>query len=61
MQTNSEALRSMTDDELADFLEGLENYDNPNYQWKSNLMPLLPFEDWKDWLERRAIYGKEEV
>lgn len=53
--TNLDAIRAMSADELAEFLEDMTNFDNPDYKWKSRLMPLLPFEDWKDWLERRAI------
>lgn len=57
-ETNLQALQKMDAEELAQFITDLTHYDDIDYEWKSNLTPLLPFEDWKDWLNRRAIYGK---
>lgn len=57
--TNLDEIRDMSAEELGQLLEDLTHYDDTDYEWKSNLMPLLPFEDWTDWLNRRAIYKKE--
>lgn len=57
-ETNLQALQKMDAEELARFITDLTHYDDTDYEWKSNLMTLLPFEDWEDWLNRRAIYGK---
>ena len=55
--TNHEAIRTMPAEELAEFLEDLENFDNPDHEWKSRIQPILPFDDWEEWLKREAIYG----
>ena len=57
-ETNLQAIKNMDSKELARFITDLTHYDDTDYKWKSNLTPLLPFEDWEDWLNRRAIYGK---
>lgn len=57
-ETNLQAIKNMDSKELARFITDLTHYDDTDYEWKSNLTPLLPFEDWEDWLNRRAIYGK---
>lgn len=57
-ETNLQALQKMDAKELGLLLTDIEHYDDENHQWHSNLTPLLPFEDWEDWLNRRAIYGK---
>ena len=60
--TNYQAIKNMSEDEMAQFLDDIAHYDNPEYEgWKSNLTPLLPFEDWRDWLGRKAVYGKEDT
>ena len=53
--TNLEIIRNMDDEELSILMDDLTHYDDVNYEWRSKLSPLLPFEDWKDWLNRRAI------
>jgi hypothetical protein len=50
----------MDADEFATFIDDVMNYDNPDWEWKSNLLPLLPFEDWRDWLDRRAMYATDK-
>lgn len=55
--TNLDAIRAMSAEELAEFLEDLENFDNPYHEWKSKLQPILPFDNWEEWLKREAIYG----
>lgn len=55
--TNFDVIREMSADELAVFLEDLENFDNPNHGWRSKIQPILPFEDWESWLNREAVYG----
>lgn len=57
-ETNLQAIKNMDSKELAQFITDLTHYEDTEYEWKSNLTPLLPFEDWEDWLNRRAIYGK---
>ena len=52
--TTLDIIRSMSADELAELIEDMVEFDNPNHEWKSKLCPALPFESWKDWLERRA-------
>lgn len=52
--TNLDVIRAMSADELAEFIEDLAEFDNPNHEWRCKLCPALPFESWKDWLERRA-------
>ena len=54
---NRDIVRAMSDDMLAEFLEDVENFDNPDHEWKSCLEPHLPFESWEDWLNREAIHG----
>lgn len=56
--TNYQAIQDMSKEELGLFLTDMEHYTDANYEWQSKLTPLLPFEDWEDWLNRRAIYGK---
>lgn len=53
--TNFEVIKNMDDEELSILMEDLTHYDDVDYEWRSKLSPLLPFEDWKDWLNRRAI------
>ncbi|MBR1904890.1 MAG: hypothetical protein IJ819_00305 [Clostridiales bacterium] len=60
-RTNFAVIRGMSEGELAQFLEDLEKFDDPNHEWKSELMPILPFEDWSSWLNREANYGKKET
>lgn len=60
METNLEALQKMDADEFATFMDDVMNYDNPDWEWKSNLLPLLPFEEWRDWLDRRAMYATDK-
>lgn len=60
-ETNLQALQKMDAEELARFITDLTHYDDIDYEWKSNLTPLLPFEDWRDWLGRKAVYGKEDT
>ena len=57
MVTNFDVIREMSADELAEFIEDLAEFDNPNHEWKSKIQPILPFEDWESWLNREAIYG----
>lgn len=57
--TNLNAIRAMPAEELATFLEDVENYDNPDHEWRSEIQPVLPFDSWEDWLKREAIHGKE--
>jgi len=52
--TNLDVIRVMSADELAEFIEDLAEFDNPNHEWRCKLCPALPFETWRDWLERRA-------
>lgn len=55
--TNLNVIRAMPAEELATFLEDVENYDNPDYEWRSEIQPVLPFDSWEDWLKREAIHG----
>ena len=54
---NRDIIREMSAEELATFLEDVENFDNPYHEWKSCIEPRLPFESWEDWLKREAIHG----
>lgn len=54
--TNYQVIQNMTREELSVLLADLEHYTDVNYEWQSKLTPLLPFEDWADWLDRKAIY-----
>jgi hypothetical protein len=55
-QTNMEAMNSMSPDEFTVLLNDMLHYDDPDHVWESNLKPPLPFEDWADWLVRRADF-----
>lgn len=55
--TNLDVIKAMPAEELATFLEDVENYDNSNYEWRSKIQPILPFDSWEEWLKREAIYG----
>lgn len=59
METNIEVLKKMSVEEFSTFVEDVMNYDNPDWEWKSRLLPPLPFEDWSSWLDRRAIYAAD--
>ena len=58
--TNLQAMQNMTADEFSVLIDDMTNYDNPNWEWKSKLLPALPFESWRDWLEREAKYDSDK-
>lgn len=58
--TNFRAIKNMDEEELSTFLEDVANYDNPDHEWHSHIEPLLPFEDWREWLNRRVIYDTDK-
>ena len=60
IETNRDALQKMSIEEITTFIDDVSNYDNPEHVWKSRLKPALPFETWKDWLDREADYGINE-
>lgn len=57
MNTNLDVLKTMSADEFAIFMEDAENFDNPDWEWKSRIQPPLPFDTWSDWLNKEAEYG----
>lgn len=57
---NFDEIKKMDPDKLAVFLTDMAHYEDIDYKWKSGLMPLLPFEDWGDWLDREAIVKEAE-
>ena len=60
METNLDALQKMDAEEFATFIEDVMNYDNPDWEWRSNLQPCLPFSTCQDWLRMEAIYETDK-
>ena len=55
---NYQAIKDLSREELAVFLEDVEGFENPGRAWNTKFQPPLPFESWGDWLEREVEYEK---
>lgn len=53
-KTNLDTIKELPKEDFCKFIEDIINYDNPDFEWQSKIQPPLPFESWRDWLERSA-------